>query len=438
MIRLHSAPREARRLAGAARAHWQRLLDEDASASDLTPLLRLACEVLDRPPARRPIPTPRAAVERSALAADLALARRHTPAAAGRCFGGAAPAVYVAMHAAAAAESAVHLAHACWTALCAHCGLRCIHSRSGRRSPPAWDVLIEHEARHSPADLTAALSAAVAAVAPRRLMLVHAAAAQMPAAFTYSARGGILGSVAHGERLRAHLPAALDAAHFPQADFVSVDLEPLSNGRRRAPNPADDGLGPHHSPGLDEPGLEPHQSPGCFPDPLSPPPRSHAPPRSPHPSRRLLTHTPLLFHTPFLVHTHPLAASSFTRPSPFTHLLSPPPRFPPARPTDLSAPPRFPPARPAGTRGAGAEAAWRAVLAAMGARDPALSTLVAVAEHVRERFAASAAAAAPVWVGCHRDRATERAFSEGPRTAGHTTLACAAACVGYGYFALQV
>lgn len=56
--RLHEAPSEALRLAAAAKRHWTTLLEEDATASDLTPLLALACDVLQVPDAARPLPSP--------------------------------------------------------------------------------------------------------------------------------------------------------------------------------------------------------------------------------------------------------------------------------------------------------------------------------------------------------------------------------------------
>ena len=46
--------------------------------------------------------------------------------------------------------------------------------------------------------------------------------------------------------------------------------------------------------------------------------------------------------------------------------------------------------------------------------------------------------APPQWLGCYRDSASERdRIGDGPGTFGHTTLACAVACTGYPYFALQ-
>jgi hypothetical protein len=58
--RLHEHPLEALRLAASARTHWERLLDEDRSASDLTPLLQLGCDVLQHvPESERPLPLPK-------------------------------------------------------------------------------------------------------------------------------------------------------------------------------------------------------------------------------------------------------------------------------------------------------------------------------------------------------------------------------------------
>lgn len=41
------------------------------------------------------------------------------------------------------------------------------------------------------------------------------------------------------------------------------------------------------------------------------------------------------------------------------------------------------------------------------------------------------------WVGCHLDVADSRGLPEGPRSFGHTSQACAAACTGYPLFGLQ-
>ena len=236
---VYSQPEEAARLASAARAHWQRLLDEDASASDLTPLLSLACNVLSEPEAKRPMPMPSSASTASTpqaadLRRDLSAARSPQPASS-RCFEGPPPAIYVAMHGGAGAEPAVMLAHAAWEAVCVHCGLKCVHGRGGRRQPNGWDVLIEHEATAHPAQMAAALAAATAAISPRPLRFVHSPAAQFPAAFgMYSSRGGVLASVAHGELARARLPEELHAAGIGQSDWATAPIEPIANGTRGA------------------------------------------------------------------------------------------------------------------------------------------------------------------------------------------------------------
>ena len=61
--------------------------------------------------------------------------------------------------------------------------------------------------------------------------------------------------------------------------------------------------------------------------------------------------------------------------------------------------------------------------------------LAAQAEQLRNRF--GAADPAPQWQGCYRDSREARLFSEGPRAFGHSSQACAAACTGHRYFALQ-
>jgi len=236
---LHEHPLEALRLAASARRHWERLLDEDRSASDLTPLLQLGCDVLQHvPESERPLPLPKVpSTARSAagLRSDFAAAAALPPPVAARCWGAMVPpAVVVMMHGSAASESSVMHAHALWEALCLKCSLQCVHGRGGRRPLPNWDVLVEHEATHSAAELTDALMAASKRIFPRPMYLVHNPAAQFPAVFQYSARGATLAAVARGERLRARLPAALAAAGFKQHMWASRPLEPLANGTRGA------------------------------------------------------------------------------------------------------------------------------------------------------------------------------------------------------------
>ena len=78
---------------------------------------------------------------------------------------------------------------------------------------------------------------------------------------------------------------------------------------------------------------------------------------------------------------------------------------------------------------------WRGVLQALGVAAPEEARLVAQAEQLRGRF--GAADPAPQWQGCYRDSREARLFSEGPRAFGHSSQACAAACTGHRYFALQ-
>ena len=84
--RLHAQPELAARLASAALGHWAALLEEDKTASDLANLLSLACDVVRKPEAARPIPQPIAAAAPSELRADLSSARRVPPAS--KCFTG--------------------------------------------------------------------------------------------------------------------------------------------------------------------------------------------------------------------------------------------------------------------------------------------------------------------------------------------------------------
>ena len=58
LVHVATSQQEQRRLSSAAQAHWRRLLHEDASASDLLPLLQYACSVLHVAPDMRPMPRP--------------------------------------------------------------------------------------------------------------------------------------------------------------------------------------------------------------------------------------------------------------------------------------------------------------------------------------------------------------------------------------------
>jgi len=80
-------------------------------------------------------------------------------------------------------------------------------------------------------------------------------------------------------------------------------------------------------------------------------------------------------------------------------------------------------------------AGWRGVLQALGVAAPEEAHLAALAEQLRSRF--GAADPAPQWQGCFRDSKEDRLFAEGPRAFGHTSQACAAACTGHRFFALQ-
>jgi len=80
-------------------------------------------------------------------------------------------------------------------------------------------------------------------------------------------------------------------------------------------------------------------------------------------------------------------------------------------------------------------AGWRRVGSMLGVARAELERFVGVAQGVRAAW--SRERATPRWHGCYRDRPGDRAMSGGPRTFGHTTQACAAACTGYAYLALQ-
>ena len=118
VVRVATRPEEQSRLSAAALAHWRRLLAEDSTASDLLPILALACDVLASPAASRPMPSPVVPAQRAAatsprgrrepptlphphtsLATDLASARSVTSASS-YCFGGVPRAIYVSMHSA--------------------------------------------------------------------------------------------------------------------------------------------------------------------------------------------------------------------------------------------------------------------------------------------------------------------------------------------------
>jgi len=80
-------------------------------------------------------------------------------------------------------------------------------------------------------------------------------------------------------------------------------------------------------------------------------------------------------------------------------------------------------------------AAVRVMLQFLGVAPAEEDLLVAVAESTHSRLARHETA--PQWLGCFSDRADDRDLPDGPRTFGHTTQACAAACTGYAYLALQ-
>ncbi|KAL1530782.1 hypothetical protein AB1Y20_001678 [Prymnesium parvum] len=322
IARVVSTAAEAARLAAASRAHWRQMNADDASAAELRQLLRLVCPALRTPADDRPLPTPPAPSDADARA-DVSGARK---APLSRCFGGGgrakggpAAAALVVMHGSSAHEAAALLTHAVWAAVCKHCELRCVHSRSLLRRKDSraskWDVLIDHESTASPLALAAALAAPPHG---RALRLIHMPSQQFAAALVYAERGAALASLAHSERLRAQLPAALAAAGVADGVWTTVPLEPLANDTQ--------------------------------------------------------------------------ARAEFG-------------------------------------------ASWRRVAATLGVAHAELEGVVGVATKVRHGWTKERAT--PRWVGCYRDRSGGRAMSSGPRSFGHTTQSCAAACTGYHYFALQ-
>ena len=104
-----------------------------------------------------------------------------------------------------------------------------VHGRGAKRPPSNWDVLIDHESTVTPERMASALEAAVKAIAPRTLKLVHAPAAQFPAALgMYALRGGVLASVAHGGLARARGAAAALALGLRKWTHPSVSAPPES------------------------------------------------------------------------------------------------------------------------------------------------------------------------------------------------------------------
>ena len=72
----------------------------------------------------------------------------------------------------------------------------------------------------------------------------------------------------------------------------------------------------------------------------------------------------------------------------------------------------------------------------MGMLASAVDKTVTIAAALRAAWVATKADLIK-WHGCFADRPAERMLAGGSRAFGHTTQACAAACMGYALFALQ-
>jgi hypothetical protein len=71
----------------------------------------------------------------------------------------------------------------------------------------------------------------------------------------------------------------------------------------------------------------------------------------------------------------------------------------------------------------------------LGVGAPDLDRLTEAAEATYSRFVKHETS--PQWLGCFQDSAEDRDLPNGPRTFGHTSQSCAAACTGYPYLGLQ-
>lgn len=84
---------------------------------------------------------------------------------------------------------------------------------------------------------------------------------------------------------------------------------------------------------------------------------------------------------------------------------------------------------------AAAAAGVREMLGFLGVEEPDRERLASVAEDTYARFVRHPTS--PQWLGCFLDSAADRDLPDGPRTFGHTSQSCAAACTGYPYLGLQ-
>ena len=232
LLQLLTDTAQALTYAAASRAHWTRLLEADAAATELKRLLDLGCRVArDTPEESRPLPPLLLPKGFSRIfEAEIGLARRHPTAS--RCFDGVPPALLVVMHGSSASERAVLLVHRLLHGLCQHCELRCFF---GKRPRPRqnWDVLVEYELPLPLESLSQSVARAADVLVPRTLKLVHLPTRQLTAALTYSSNGASMASVVRSEAARARLSQALDSAGAPNGTLVSMVLEMRANATGR-------------------------------------------------------------------------------------------------------------------------------------------------------------------------------------------------------------
>uniref|UniRef100_A0A7S4BP66 WSC domain-containing protein n=1 Tax=Chrysotila carterae TaxID=13221 RepID=A0A7S4BP66_CHRCT len=79
---------------------------------------------------------------------------------------------------------------------------------------------------------------------------------------------------------------------------------------------------------------------------------------------------------------------------------------------------------------------FRALAAKLGIAPFEQERLSMLAEEIHRAFRHSSDAR-PKWQGCFQDMANDRDVTDGPAAFGHSSQACAAACTGWPYFALQ-
>lgn len=381
--RLHAQPELAARLASAALGHWAALLEEDKTASDLANLLSLACDVVRKPEAARPIPQPIAAAAPSELRADLSSARRVPPAS--KCFTGG---------------PSRRVAHLVAVPLPGAQGAGGGSIQDGGGGGSNDDGVDGGGSNSADAD-----------------------GDDDNAGGDENDDGGSYGDFPPAIVVEMHSAAASEAAVFlAHAAWQAV----CSHCSLRCV----------HSRGGQEP---------------------------PRDWDILIEHE--MTASPNQLATHLIAASKAMDPRPLHVVHSPAAQFPAAlgmywtrggvlasishserasaRLALLLEAGGFDTTRvhtlglepiANGTRGAGLlGATWRALLGSIGIKPTEVGPLVSKIERLRLQLLG----AAPSWQGCWKDSKQERQSATGPRTFGHTTLACATACYGSPYFALQ-